>query len=104
MYRKDAEARSEPFRSDRGLRGESGKVEKVELVAGCLMLVCPSRKPQRHPEGGTTEESPQYRLAPITKESSVDYSRGFLLLTVVGMTKKKEKAVEITYCRLLPFP
>jgi len=74
------------------------------------MLVCPYRKCHRHPEGGTTEGSPEDQPAPKTKGDSVVYSRGFppagragppayafgqASYFVVGMTKK-EKVVPLS--------
>jgi len=42
LNREDAKARSEPFRSNEGLRGESGKVEKLRrlrnFVACCWQV------------------------------------------------------------------
>jgi len=54
-----------------GLNREGARVEKlgsweVGKLRGLRNFVagCPSRKPRRHPEGGTTEGSPGHQPAP----------------------------------------
>jgi hypothetical protein len=52
----------------------------------------------RHSEGSdarSDEESPEYQTALAAKGNAVDYSRGFLLLSIVGMTEI-EKVVGTT--------